>query len=361
MAQIVVFGASGYTGRLTAEALVARGRSPVLAGRDRGRLEQLAGDLGAELEIAVADVARPDTVAALVQRGDVLVSTVGPFVRYGEPAVQAAVAAGAHYLDSTGEAEFIRAVFERFGPGAGAIGCALLTAFGYDFVPGNLAGALALRAAGDAATRVDVGYFISGPAAMSTGTRASAPGVALARTFAWRGGRLMDDRPASRIRRFTVRDRRRPAVSVGGTEHLALPRVAGGLREVNVYLGWFGPLSRPLQALSLLAQAPGARQALGALAAPLRRSTGAGPDAAARARGGSHVQAIAYDGAGSELAHTTLEGPNGYDLTARFLAWGAARAADGELRGTGALGPVDGFGLDELEAGCAEAGLKRVG
>ena len=55
-----------------------------------------------------------------------------------------------------------------------------------------------------------------------------------------------------------------------------------------------------------------------------------------------------------------LEGPNGYDLTAAFLAWGAETAAGGGLQGTGALGPVDGFGLDALEAGCAEAGIARV-
>ena len=90
---------------------------------------------------------------ALVERGDVLVSTVGPFARWGEPAVQAAIAAGAHYLDSTGEGSFIREVFERFGPGAQAAGCGLVTAFGYDWVPGNLAGALALRDAGEAATQ----------------------------------------------------------------------------------------------------------------------------------------------------------------------------------------------------------------
>ena len=52
-----------------------------------------------------------------------------------------------------------------------------------------------------------------------------------------------------------------------------------------------------------------------------------------------------------------LEGPNGYDLTAAFLAWGAERAAAGALLSDGALGPVDGFGLDELEAAAREHGL----
>ena len=67
--------------------------------------------------------------------------------------------------------------------------------------------------------------------------------------------------------------------------------------------------------------------------------------------------ASAHDGDGNELSRVRLEGPNGYDLTAAFLAWGAERAAAGGLLGDGALGPVDGFGLDELEAAAREYGL----
>src|ERR671929_1994919 len=159
--RIVLFGATGYTGDLTARALVERGARPVLAARSEAKVGALAEELGG-LEWAVADVERPDTVRALVERGDVLVSTVGPFTRWGEPAVQAAIAAGAHYLDSTGEGAFIRDVFDRQGPGAESAGCGLLTAFGYDWVPGNLAGALALTEAGETATPVDIGYFPPG-------------------------------------------------------------------------------------------------------------------------------------------------------------------------------------------------------
>ena len=88
-----------------------------------------------------------------------LVATVGPFVRWGGPALEAAIGAGAHYIDSTGEPAFIRRVFEREGAARRAAGIGLLTAFGYDWVPGNLAGALALRDAGDAASAVRIGYF----------------------------------------------------------------------------------------------------------------------------------------------------------------------------------------------------------
>src|SRR5829696_7598669 len=113
--RIVVFGATGYTGRLTAERLVEQGVRPLLAGRSESRLAELAERLGG-LEWRVADVARPETVAALVGRGDVLLTTVGPFVRWGEPAVRAAIAAGAVYVDSTGEPPFIRRVFDELGP-----------------------------------------------------------------------------------------------------------------------------------------------------------------------------------------------------------------------------------------------------
>jgi hypothetical protein len=72
------------------------------------------------------------------------------------------------------------------------------------------------------------------------------------------------------------------------------------------------------------------------------------------------VLAEAFDAGGGLLATVRLEGINGYDLTANFLAWGAETALAGGLQGTGALGPVDGFGLDALERGCAEAGIARV-
>src|SRR6188472_1228451 len=105
--RIVLFGATGYTGDLTARAMVWRGLRPVLAGRGTEPLEALAQELGG-LEVVLADAERPGTVRALVERGDVLVSTVGPFAERGGPAVEAAVDAGAHYLDCSGEPRFIR-------------------------------------------------------------------------------------------------------------------------------------------------------------------------------------------------------------------------------------------------------------
>ncbi len=364
--RIVLFGATGFTGELAARALAARGARPLLAGRSRDRLEPLAAELGG-LDVAVADVGEPETVRALVQAGDVLVSTVGPFARWGEPAVRAAIDAGAHYIDSTGEPSFMREVFERHGPDAHAAGTGLITAFGYDYVPGNLAGALALRDAGADAVRVDACYFASGaggPGAASGGTRASAAGMLTEPGFAYRGGRVVAEPGARHVRDFDIAGRSRPAVSIGGTEHLALPRVHPALRDVGVWLGWFGPASRGLQAMSVatsvVTKVPGVRGALGAVTGRLVSGSTGGPDAAARARSRSTIVAVASAAGGAPLATVRLEGVNPYDFTGESLAWGAMRALDGGLRGTGAMGPVDAFGLDELEAGMAGAGISRV-
>ena len=187
--RIVLFGATGYTGRLTAEAMIARGDRPVLAGRNAERVAALSEQLGG-LETAIADVAEPASVRALVESGDALVATVGPFARWGDTAVEAAIDAGACYLDSTGEPAFIRRVFERFGKAAEQAGTGLVTAFGYDWVPGNLAGALALREAGDTADRIDIGYFATGGGlgGFSGGTLSSLAGAMLEPSFVWRQG-----------------------------------------------------------------------------------------------------------------------------------------------------------------------------
>ncbi len=365
--RIVLFGATGYTGRLTAAALVAAGARPVLAARSAERATALATELGGSLETATADVARPESVRALVEAGDVLVTTVGPFVRWGGAAVAAAIDAGAWYLDSTGEPAFIREVFERHGPNAARSGAGLVTAFGYDWVPGNLAGALALDRAGAAATRVDLGYFTSGGSiagAASGGTLASLGGAMLAPAFAYRDGALHTERGAARVRSFRVGGRRLTGISVGSSEHFTLPRLHPTLREVGAYLGWFGPLSRVVQGLSagtaLATGVPGVRGGLEAAAGKLLRGSTGGPDADARAGSASIVVAEAFDAGGGSLARVELRGPNGYDLTARFLAWGAMAAAEGGMAQTGALGPVEAFGLEPLRAGCAAAGLDET-
>jgi short subunit dehydrogenase-like uncharacterized protein len=376
--RIVLYGATGYTGALTAQAMVASGVRPVLAGRDQSRLSALAAQLaqagdGTELETAVAAAEGTGPLRDLIGAGDVLVSTAGPFMKVGRPVVAAAADAGAIYLDSTGEPPFIRQVFEEFGPRAERTGAVLLTAFGYDYVPGNLAGALALQAAGPGAARVQVGYFVRGDMrrGASAGTRASMTGVLLEPGYAFSGGRIMTERSAAHVTSFTVDGEEREAFSVGSSEHFALPRLrsaagAGGvpppvpLTDVGVYLGWFGRATRLVHYGSALAapvsSLPGARRALDASARRIQRSRAA-PDTAAAIR--SDVVAVAGDASGKELASVHLTGGDPYSFTARMLAWAAGKAAADGVRPAGALGPVEAFGAAALESACAGAGFHR--
>jgi short subunit dehydrogenase-like uncharacterized protein len=366
-ARIVLFGATGYTGRLTAEAMVERGLRPVLAARSQAKLDELAEELGGEgLATMTADVSDPPSVAAVVESGDVLVTTVGPFARWGQPAAAAATTVGAHYIDSTGEPAFVREVFERYGPAADQAGIGMLTAMGYDWVPGNLAGGLALDRAGDLATRVDLGYFITGSgASMSGGTRASLVGAITAPAFGFRDGKVQTERGAKRVRSFRVGSKDLAGVSVGSSEHFTLPRLAPRLREVNAYLGWFGPASRAMQAMSagtsVAMKLPGVEKLWSAASERFVQGSTGGPGEEARSRSGSHIVAIAYDAAGRPLSEVHLDGVDGYTFTGRILAWAAERAAAGGLKGTGALGPVEGFGLDALAEGVAEAGIAEKG
>src|SRR5436190_9959898 len=363
--RIVLFGATGYTGRLAADALIGRGARPVLAARSRPKLEEMAAELGG-LKTRTADVEKPDTVRALVEPGDVLVSTVGPFIRYGQPALDAAIEGrAAAYVDSTGEPPFIRRVFEGLGPRAERAGCALLTACGYDYVPGNLAGALALREAGEAATRVEVAYFTTGPVsrgAMSGGTAASAAGLFLEPSFGFNDGRVVEERPASRVASFDVNGRDRQGVSIGASEHLSLPRVHRKLRDVDVYIGWFGPASRAIQGFALANSAalrvPGVASAMRNTVRRFARGSSGGPDVEARAQTGSHIVGRALDDAKRVLAEAHVTGVNGYTFTGRILAWAAIRGLEPGIDAKGAVGPVEAFGLDALEAGCAECGLE---
>jgi short subunit dehydrogenase-like uncharacterized protein len=361
--RIVVFGATGYTGRLTAEALVRRGYSPVLAGRDNSRLAGLASELGG-LDVDLADTSKPQTVRDLVEPGAVLVTTVGPFLRLGSAAVTAAIDGGAIYLDSGGEPPFIRRVFEEFGPAATRAGIPLLSSFAFNCVAGNLAAAMALREGG-AARRVDIGYFMPGHrrGSESGGARASFLGAAPEPSFAWRG-RIRTERGAARVRSFEVAGARQSAVSVGTSDHFTLPRLHPELREVNTYLGFLSGPPRLMQGLSLvgagITRAPWMRRLVRAASQRIGAGSTGGPAPDVRAKTATEVIAIAYDQEGRELSGVRYVGNNSYEFSASILAWGASHAADDGVTGTGALGPVEAFGLDVLEAACKSAGMHRA-
>lgn len=360
--KVILFGATGYTGRKTARELVALDLAPLLVGRNGNKLSRLAGECGG-LDIHVADVSDPASLFQVVKPGDVLLTTVGPFLRFGDAALSCARSAGAHYIDSTGEPAFVRRVFEEYGGPARQAGLIFLTAFGYDYVPGNVVAAAALRAAGSGATKVEIGYFTAGGGEFrqSEGTQASLVGAVLDPGLFWRDGRLVEDFGGTRLAHFSIDGKRLPAISVPGSEHLALPHDFPQLEEVGVYLGWFGKLSYPMHQASRMSARlmgiPGVRSIFKRLT-PEQKSDGKGPGPEELASSGSHIAATAYDRKGQRLASARLTGIDGYTYTAKMLAWGASAILNGRAIRRGALGPVEAFGLDIMIEANRQCGLE---
>ena len=142
---IVVYGATGYTGRLVAGELARRGADFVLSGRSPGKLRALADDLGHTAPIRPASLDDRDALRHAFGESAAVINCAGPFVRYGEPVVRAAVETGTHYVDTTGEQPFMRFVYERLDDAAKAAEVAVIPAVGFDYVPGDLLSRLVAR------------------------------------------------------------------------------------------------------------------------------------------------------------------------------------------------------------------------
>ncbi|WP_316783477.1 saccharopine dehydrogenase NADP-binding domain-containing protein [Streptomyces sasae] len=259
---IVLLGATGYTGQRVLRELLARGEKPTLAGRSRTRMLALADTFEAELPVFEVDASSASDFARLLEPSDVVLFTVGPFTHVGMVPVTAAARAGAHYFDSAGEGPFARRVRDELDSVAAARGATLVPSFGYDYVPGNLAGAPALDTAGERARHVESGYFITRSGhgdkllyrstlrdsytLTTAGTRQTLVAAAAENGFAYRPARpgqpprLIDERAAKRVRTFRYAGVKRSALTVPGTEHLGLPAVFPQLESVEVGLGWLG-------------------------------------------------------------------------------------------------------------------------
>lgn len=144
---IVLLGATGFTGSLTAVYLAEHAPAGLrwgLAGRDKARLEAVRERIAAEhpaaadAELVVADVGDADSLAALAGRTRVLITTVGPYLAYGEPVVKACAEAGTDYVDLTGEAEFVDTMFVAYDAVARRTGARIVHACGFDSVPHDL-------------------------------------------------------------------------------------------------------------------------------------------------------------------------------------------------------------------------------
>lgn len=142
---VALFGATGFTGALTADYLGAQmpaGATWAIAGRNRAKLEDIARRIenagGAVPSIVIADVADAASMRALATQTRVLISTVGPYLRHGEPAVKACAEAGTHYVDLTGEPEFVDRMWLKYHEIAKTTGAKIVHACGFDSIPYDL-------------------------------------------------------------------------------------------------------------------------------------------------------------------------------------------------------------------------------
>jgi short subunit dehydrogenase-like uncharacterized protein len=138
---LVIYGATGFTGALVAEYLhqTQSGLSWAIAGRSQRKLDLLKNRINApDLETIVADSESSDDMRRLVTSTRVVISTVGPYARFGTPLVEACAAEGTHYCDLTGEPQWMASIFERVSPLAEETGARLIHCCGFDSIPSDL-------------------------------------------------------------------------------------------------------------------------------------------------------------------------------------------------------------------------------
>ncbi|MFH8469416.1 saccharopine dehydrogenase family protein [Streptomyces sp. NPDC017991] len=179
---IVLFGATGFVGRLTAEYLAAHapeGLRWAIAARDTAKLERLRDRLAAidpvcaELPVLRADVTDPVSLRELAKHARVVATTVGPYVEYGEDLVAACADAGTDYLDLCGEPEFVDLMYVRHDARARETGARLVHAAGFDSVPHDLGAYFTVRQLPEGVP-LTVDGFVRVGAMFSGGTFASA-------------------------------------------------------------------------------------------------------------------------------------------------------------------------------------------
>ncbi|MFD9791004.1 saccharopine dehydrogenase family protein [Streptomyces sp. NPDC059070] len=377
---IVLFGATGFVGTLTAEYLAAHvpeGCRWALAGRSETKLKRLRDRLaraapgGAEPALVVADSTDPDSLRALAASTRVVATTVGPYVWYGEALVAACAEAGTDYLDLTGEPEFVDDMYVRHDARARETGARLVHACGFDSVPSDLGAYFTVQQLPEGVPlRVD--GFLRTSATFSGGTLASAL------TAMGRGPQLL--RAARERRLHEPRLVGRRARAPLGAPHFSRetgawalplpvldPVVVARSATANARYGpdfryrHFAAVRRLPMALGAVA---GAGLAFGAAQLPPVRNwvigryePGNGPDEERRARSWFSLRFVG-EGGGRRVFTEVSGGDPGYGETAKILAEGALSLAFDELPGlAGQLTTVTAMG-DALLPRLRAAGLR---
>ena len=384
--EVVLFGATGFVGQLTARHLAAHADGSTriaLAGRSLSRLEQARAKLGgaaADWPLIVADADEPDTITALAEQTRVVATTVGPYARWGLPLVEACARAGTHYADLTGEVLFVRDSIYRFHDTAVASGARIVHSCGFDSVPSDLAVMIAAREAdtahGDPLSEATL-VVVSVKGGVSGGTIDSIRNQVA----------VMAADPSKRrigMDPYALSPNRAAEADLGPQRDVGPPRYDRRLgmwvapfvmapyntrivRRSNALLdhaygrrmryseviGFDSPITGPFLATGIAAGtvAGAAAMAFGPTRSLLDRvlpSPGEGPDAETRANGHFRVDVHATTAGGRKVVSTVAaDGDPGYAATAVMLGQSAlALALDGDAlpEAAGVLTPATGIG-----------------
>ena len=237
---IVLYGATGFVGKLTAGYLAKAGSGAriALAGRSRDKLLAVRDTLGDNAQswpLITADASQPSTLNAMAAAAQAVVTTVGPYARYGLPLVAACAAAGTDYADLTGESLFIRESIDLYHKQAADTGARIVHSCGFDSIPSDLTVfALYRRAQQDAAGELtDTNLVVRAlKGGVSGGTAASMIEVMRAASSDAEARRVMNDP-------YTLTPDRAAEPEFGGQPDLRWRRGGEIAPELEGY--WVGP------------------------------------------------------------------------------------------------------------------------
>ncbi len=350
---VVVFGATGFVGRLTAEYLARHAPAELrwaIAGRNHDKLETLRAGLAAvngdlaSLPLVTADTADPESLREMAESARVVATTVGPYVLYGDGVVAACAAAGTDYLDLTGEPEFVNTSYVRHHREAERSGARLIHAAGFDSTPHDLGVLFTVQQLPEGVPLTVRGY-VRASAMASGGTFASAL-TAFSRPrqnlTAARDRKGLDPVDGTRtVRAVAGKPHRDPnqdgwAMPLPTLDPQVVVRSARALERYGPEFTYSHFASVPhlytavagvggVGALMTLAQVPPARRALQRRLAP-----GDGPSPQKRAKSWFTVTFVG-EGGGRRVVTRVSGGDPGYDETATMLAESAMCLAQDEL------------------------------
>ena len=346
---ILVYGATGYTGRLVLEECLASGLQPVVAGRDAAAVEALAAPHALAWRVAALDDAA--ALDLLFTGVRVVIHCAGPFSRTSRRMVDACLRNGVHYLDITGEIAVFEALAARNAE-ARAAGVMLLPGAGFDVVPSDCLAAHLKRRL-PSATSLTLAFH--GGTGLSRGTATTMAENAGSPGAVRRGGRIVAVPPAWRTRVIDFGDKSRLAATIPWGD-VSTAFYSTGIPDIEVYAAMSPATVRSLRFSRVLAPILRLAWVRRRLVASIHRRA-AGPSVQARAGAVARLWGEVRDGAGNR-ASARLECPDGYTLTAKTVVL-AARAVLDKRAIPGFQTPSLAFGADFIlqVPGCARTDL----